>query len=76
MSAPHRGDVVRVHPGVTIAGHHLGGMHLTVAATYTGTTQTGIELHPGELAATEWTGCPPVVLLATDVDVLTPHGGA
>lgn len=72
----HRGDVVRVHPGVTVGHHDLSGMHLTVQATYTGHTATAVELHPGELAVTEWTGCPPVILRTDDVDVITRRGVA
>lgn len=59
----HRGDIIRVHAGVVIDGHNLGGMHLTVEAE-------GF----GGLTATEWTGGTPVIVRRSDVDVITPAG--
>ena len=61
----HRGDVVRVHPGIVINNHDLSGMHLTVQGE-----------RIGELTATEWTGGPLVIVPRADVDVITRLGVA
>lgn len=61
----HRGDIVRVHPGIIIDGHNLGGMHLTVQTE-----------RVGELIATEWTGGPLKIVPRADVDVITRLGVA
>lgn len=78
--APRRGDVVRVHPGVTIAGHDLSGVHLTVVADHTSpvTQRIALELddHAGRLEVTQYTGGAHLFLLPSDVDVVTRLGVA
>lgn len=63
---PAVGDVVRVHPGVMVAGRSMAGMHLTVVGVHAVV----------EVDATEWTGTAPIHLLASNVDVITPGGGS
>lgn len=76
------GDVVEVHAGVRVDdGHDLSGMRLTVLSTARScrTSAIAIEVDPAnadKLALTEWTGCPPVWIRESDVDVITHLGVA
>ena len=57
--------IVKVHQGVHIGKHHLGGVHLTVISTPVN----------GVLELSEYAGNR-VYLLASDVDVITRPAGA
>lgn len=76
------GDVVQVHTGVRVDdGHDLSGMTLTVLSTATSrrTSAIAIEIdpaHANDIQASEWTGCPPVWVHESDVDVVTHRGVA
>lgn len=63
----HARDIVRVHPGITVAGRNASGLHLTVIAPD--------DPAPGVLHLSEWTGND-VYLTATSVDVVTRLGVA
>ncbi len=84
MSTRHAcpGDIIRVHAGVRVDNNHdLSGMRLTVLSTATSrrTSATAVEVdpaHTADIQASEWTGCPPVWLRETDVDVITHLGVA
>jgi hypothetical protein len=76
------GDVVEVHHGVRVDnGHDLSGMRLTVQSTAQSrrTSAIAIQVDPAnedKLALTEWTGCPPVWIHESDVDVIAHVGVA
>lgn len=57
--------IVRVHPGVTVGRHHLGGMHLTVVTVLDG----------GVLELSEYAGNS-VYLRVSDIDVVSRPAGA
>lgn len=76
------GDVVQVHAGVRVdTDHDLSGMRLTVLSTAQSrrTSAIAIQVDPAnadKLALTEWTGCPPVWIRESDVDVIHHLGVA
>lgn len=76
------GDVVQVHANVRVDdGHDLSGMRLTVLSTARSrrTSAVAIQVDPAnedKLALTEWTGCPPVWVRESDVDVVHHLGVA
>lgn len=76
------GDIVLVHPGVRVDDDHdLSGMRLTVLSTARSrrTSAIAVEVdpaHTNDIQATEWTGCPPVWVHESDVDVITRLGVA
>lgn len=76
------GDIVQVHDGVRVDdGHDLSGMTLTVLSTARSrrTAALAVEVdpaHANDIQACEWTGCPPVWVRETDVDVKTRLGVA